>query len=704
MTATVSDPDGSVVDVKFLADGNVIGNAVKGIDDQYKYDWIPTTNGAYSIQVQATDNQGAVSLSDSKAVLVGSSITQNKLTAVQDVTIEQNSSLTGNWGETEIYGSTSSPKIALVEFNLSTMSDAKYIQSAVFQPYVTKLQNQPGTFSIYETEAKDWDQASVKWDTRPLKGNLLDTVTIDTKDGYASFDVTKALQNAADAGLSTVTFWIEDSEQEQQRFDFASENNSLNVPAKLVISSATVALPQATAASHTIVSTPDTTSPSFTSATTSSDGSKVILDYDEALSPTTASSANFDVTVDSSAASISSVSTSGSTIELTLASAIAHGQSVTVAYTDPTSSDDADATQDTSGNDAVTLSSVAVTNNVTAPDTTAPTFKSAATSSDGNKIILDYDEALLSTTATTSDFVVTVGGSEVAIPRAASGSTVEITLASAIKAGEAVTVAYIDPTSGNDANAIQDEAGNDVVTLSGAVVTNNSTAGTTRLFAIKDASIKENTNTNGDWSKNEVYGGGTSVVALVEFDLSSFSQGDGVKSATFSPYVRTLKNNSSSDFSIYSTSQKAWSQDSVIWSSRPLKDELLDTIQITQTGSYVDFDVTTAVQEAINNGQSKVTFWIEDSESEYQGFEFDSVNNNPDYPNEPQLNIVLGEFIEEFNITASSLTVDEDTSSSAIAFSATDVNGDTLSYFSDPAKGSSLTMAMGLIPINLMQR
>ena len=39
--------------------------------------------------------------------------------------------------------------------------------------------------------------------------------------------------------------------------------------------------------------------------------------------------------------------------------------------------------------------------------------------------------------------------------------------------------------------------------------------------------------------------------------------------------------------------------------------------------------------------------------------------------------------------TASSLTVDEDTSSSAIAFSATDVNGDTLSYsFSDPAKGS----------------
>ena len=191
---------------------------------------------------------------------------------------------------------------------------------------------------------------------------------------------------------------------------------------------------------------------------------------------------------------------------------------------------------------------------------------------------------------------------------------------------------------------------------------NNSAAGTTRLYAIQDASIKENTDTNGNWSKNEVYGSDTPIIALVEFDLSSFSQDDGVKSATFSPYVRTLKDNSSSDFSIYSTSPKAWSQDSVKWSSRPLKEELLDTIQITQTGSYVDFDVTTAVQEAINNGQSKVTFWIEDSKSEYQGFEFDSVNNNPDYPNEPQLNVATSNSVQ---------TITEPSSSQSF----TDVNG-----------------------------
>lgn len=201
-----------------------------------------------------------------------------------------------------------------------------------------------------------------------------------------------------------------------------------------------------------------------------------------------------------------------------------------------------------------------------------------------------------------------------------------------------------------DNNGDHDNAQIDGGTNNAGAGTNNSTAGATRLFAIQDASIQENSSTNGNWSKNEVYGGSAPIVALVEFDLSSVSQGDKVQSATFSPYIRSLKDNPSSDFSIYSTSSKEWSQESVNWGTRPLKEELLDTVQITQSGSYVDFDVAKAVQQAIDNGQSTVTFWIEDSENEYQGFEFDSVNQNPDYPNEPQLNVVLGEFIGDADL------------------------------------------------------
>ena len=198
--------------------------------------------------------------------------------------------------------------------------------------------------------------------------------------------------------------------------------------------------------------------------------------------------------------------------------------------------------------------------NPTSPDTNAPTFQTATTSNDGTKVLLTYSETLSSTTAAASDFTLEVDGSAATISGVAtSGSTVKLTLPNAFKNDQTVTVAYADPTSSNDTNAIQDTAGNDAASLSDTIVTSNSTAGTsatTKLFATQDASIKENSSTNGNWSKNEVYGGSTPVIAFVEFDLNSFSQGDGIQSATFRPYVRTLKNNQSSKFSIYSTTSK----------------------------------------------------------------------------------------------------------------------------------------------------
>ena len=215
--------------------------------------------------------------------------------------------------------------------------------------------------------------------------------------------------------------------------------------------------------------------PVFISASTSTDGTKVILTYDEALSASTAATSNFAVTVAGSTATISSVATSGSTVELTLASAINSGEGVTVAYTDPTGGDDTNATQDSAGNDAASLSSTAVTNNSTV-DSVAPVFVSAATSSDGIKVILTYNEALNSTTAATTDFVVSIDGSAATISSVTvSGSTVELTLATAISIGQTVTIAYNDPTANDDANAVQDAAGNDAASLAGTAVTNNST-------------------------------------------------------------------------------------------------------------------------------------------------------------------------------------------------------------------------------------
>jgi len=125
-------------------------------------------------------------------------------------------------------------------------------------------------------------------------------------------------------------------------------------------------IPNESALAHVTLSL-DTTSPNIVSAATSSDGAKVILTYNEPLSATTVATSAFTVKVGDSPRTVNLVSVSGSTISLTLDSAVTNGQTVTVAYTDPTAGDDVNALQDASGNDALTLASTPVSNSTAAP-------------------------------------------------------------------------------------------------------------------------------------------------------------------------------------------------------------------------------------------------------------------------------------------------------------------------------------------------
>ena len=119
-----------------------------------------------------------------------------------------------------------------------------------------------------------------------------------------------------------------------------------------------------------------------------------------------------------------------------------------------------------------------------AADTTAPELTSATVSESGGNIALVFSEDLHSTNLPLATaFTVTAGGTAVTVSAVALGTTpdaLQITVSPVIGQGQAVVVDYDDPTSGNDANAIQDTAGNDTpdfTTGAGGVpaVTNNST-------------------------------------------------------------------------------------------------------------------------------------------------------------------------------------------------------------------------------------
>ena len=122
-------------------------------------------------------------------------------------------------------------------------------------------------------------------------------------------------------------------------------------------------------ASAPVAPKPNETAPAFVSAAVN--GTSLVLIYDEALNEnSTPAPDDYAVTVGGTAAPVVSggVSVSGRAVTLTLASAVTHGQAVTLDYTPGTNP-----VQDEAGNDAAALTNKTVTNNTPAViDTTAP--------------------------------------------------------------------------------------------------------------------------------------------------------------------------------------------------------------------------------------------------------------------------------------------------------------------------------------------
>ncbi|WP_265707123.1 SwmB domain-containing protein [Verminephrobacter aporrectodeae] len=191
----------------------------------------------------------------------------------------------------------------------------------------------------------------------------------------------------------------------------------------------------------------------------------------------------FTVLVNGVANAVTNVTVDGQakTVTLTLTTAVTHGQSVTVAYTDPTGRNDTDAIQDTLDQDAGSFAATDVVNNTpAAADTTPPEFSSATVN--GNQLVISYTEANtldpaalartsftvssdLSTDLTVTDAVVN-----------ATAKTVTLTLNHDVARVETVRVSYTKPASGA---VVQDAAGNDAANFSNKAVTNNTPADTT---------------------------------------------------------------------------------------------------------------------------------------------------------------------------------------------------------------------------------
>ena len=239
----------------------------------------------------------------------------------------------------------------------------------------------------------------------------------------------------------------------------------------------------------------DDVPPTFEMAELSRDGLTIVLTYNESLdSSNLPGASDFTVKVDGEAVTISTVGVRVREVRLGLGGAVTEHQGVTVAYTDPTTGDDANAIQDRAGNDAADLAETTVTNESTIDDEVAPGFSSATISSDGNTITLTYDEILKGDAGpATTDFAIKVEGETRSVSSVTvSGPDVHLRLSSPVTAAQSVVVSYFDPTTGDDANAIQDRAGNDAADLIDQEITNTSTAQDNRAPMFSRAAMSAN--------------------------------------------------------------------------------------------------------------------------------------------------------------------------------------------------------------------
>jgi uncharacterized repeat protein (TIGR02059 family) len=218
--------------------------------------------------------------------------------------------------------------------------------------------------------------------------------------------------------------------------------------------------------SQTVTNNVGAVSPVYiSSAVANATPSMIEVNYNMALANITPYGTSFTVLVNSISVAVNSVAISGTKVQLYLATSVAYGNSVTVAYTKPSSNP----IQSTSGGQAPTLSAQTVTNSVVAVNN--PVYVSSVVANASPSLVeINFNMALASITPVGTSFTVLINSVSVAVNSVAiSGTKVQLYLANAVAYGNVLTVAYTKPSS----NPVQSASGAQAPTFSAQTVTNN---------------------------------------------------------------------------------------------------------------------------------------------------------------------------------------------------------------------------------------
>jgi len=205
--------------------------------------------------------------------------------------------------------------------------------------------------------------------------------------------------------------------------------------------------------------------PSFNSAVIqNASPDKLEMTYSLSLAAIVPANSAFIVKVNGQTRTVNAVTVAGNKVTLKLASPVAFGQEVTVAYNKPATNP----LQTPQGGQVQTMTARNVTNNVAA---VIPTFNSAVIQNASPDMLeMTYSLSLAAIVPPNSAFIVKVNGQTRTVNAVTvAGNKVTLKLASPVAFGQEVTVAYNKPAT----YPLQTPQGGQVATMTARNVTNN---------------------------------------------------------------------------------------------------------------------------------------------------------------------------------------------------------------------------------------
>ena len=234
---------------------------------------------------------------------------------------------------------------------------------------------------------------------------------------------------------------------------------------------------------------------------------------------------------------------------------------------------------------------------------------------------------------------------------------------------------------------------------------------TSSVEAIHDASIREtNPTSTGNWSRVDIYGrppGEGSQVGIFKFDISSYTSVAEIRDVKLRLYTDNV-DDEGAQLTVFTTNGDNWDEASVTWdhSNRPQRGMAISALNISATGTYHEFDVTSFIVEKHTTGDSLVTLWVEDIIGAENLIEIDSRTR----PNVPLLEITSGDIatllLGNTNHVPVSDNISDFTDESTavnIILSASDTDDDILDYsiVNQPSNGTvSLNGTMAIYTPN----